>query len=629
MQNPFSSFLTPPSQHSPLAGAAEFSLALAERQRQRGLDQQRALENSQQHALAQRGASRADAQMKLQQDDQAHRFTAEEQKQVEGLLAEYQDAEDQGDEVRLSRASQMLKRFGMDVGQKQDGQRPPPLPGQLLPQVATKDPRAQAFTGAAEEPDLSQEEFERRLIGDDKNPVDKATADELAFRDKLRADNATPEPDIAGHLASVGPLKPLKLNAPKQETSADSSETTKLDPQQEAQFQAWAQSNGISDVDDPRSHYDYRGFFLETGGAPHRQGDHFPDTYKQHGHETFSEESRYSKGPGDGGKWNGEQFQPAVIDLDKDDPAPLQVGQLPKVATAPQAPDAQPPPRLPGQLLPTVVSKGGKQLYESTGPSGRWAPMVSGVFQSFTQHENPEMAAAAKRAQSMASSLISVDGIAPKEAIKSGMDYLQGEANRISQTERTKIGSRPRLGGGGGGVPGKFQALGPKEDRAESIKGYITESRGAVGKLNESDRLLAQAEALANSNDPALQRNAIDVLVQSRSGATVSDRERARYDQLDGVLSQAQNYVARWSGGPLDPQYVNKIKMVIAEQRRINASTREEVAADLEEAYAAQNEGKVDQPILERRRKALGKTIRRDTSSEGAAPSGDPNADLY
>ena len=95
----------------------------------------------------------------------------------------------------------------------------------------------------------------------------------------------------------------------------------------------------------------------------------------------------------------------------------------------------------------------------------------------------------------------------------------------------------------------------------------------------------------------------------------------------DGVLSQAQNYVARWSGGPLDPQYVNKIKMVIAEQRRINASTREEVAADLEEAYAAQNEGKVDQPILERRRKALGKAIRRDNSSEGGSP--DPNADLY
>ncbi len=107
----------------------------------------------------------------------------------------------------------------------------------------------------------------------------------------------------------------------------------------------------------------------------------------------------------------------------------------------------------------------------------------------------------------------------------------------------------------------------------------------------------------------------------------MSDRERARYDQLDGVLSQAQNYVARWSGGPLDPQYVNKIKMVIAEQRRINASTREEVAADLEEAYAAQNEGKVDAPILQRRKAALGKTIRRDNTTSSAPGGYDPELD--
>lgn len=564
MINPFASFLQP--QFRTIEGAPSFG-EIESIGRGRRQDTQRALENTQQHALAQQGARRADAQLKLQQDDQAHRFTADEQKQVEGLLAEYQDAEDQGDQVRLSRATQMLKRFGMDVGQKGavdpqafTGQKLKPLPGQLLPQVETKglDPRAQAFTGAKEEADLSQEDWEKQFIGEGGNPIDQAVETELATREKLRADNAVQEPDIAGHLASVGPLKALKLNTPEQQ-------------------EAEAGPTDLGSVDDPA--------FKAAADSE-------------------------------------------VIDLDKEDPTPLQVGQLPKVTTAeaPQASGAQPPPRLPGQLLPTVISKGGKQLYESTGPSGRWAPMVSGVFEPFTQHENPEMSQAAKRAQAHAQQLISVDGVAPKEAIKEAMAYLQGEANRISQTERTKIGSHPRFSGGGG-VPGKFQALGPKEDRAESIKGYITESRGAVGKLNESDRLLAQAEALANSKDPALQRNAIDVLVQSRSGATVSDRERARYDQLDGVLSQAQNYVARWSGGPLDPQYVNKIKMVIAEQRRINASTREEVAADLEEAYAAQNEGKVDQPILERRRKALGKTIRRDNSSEGGGS--DPNADLY
>ena len=190
---------------------------------------------------------------------------------------------------------------------------------------------------------------------------------------------------------------------------------------------------------------------------------------------------------------------------------------------------------------------------------------------------------------------------------------------------RRLIGSR-RLGAGPGGIPGKFQALGRKEDSAESIAIYITKSQAAVGKLNESDRLLAQAEALANSPDPALQRNAVDVLVQSRSGATVSERERARYDQLDGVMTGVSNYLSRLGGGAVDPQYMKKIKMVIAEQRRINAVTREEVAADMEEAYAAQNEGKVDSPILGRRKAALGKTIRRDNATQG--PGGfDPELD--
>lgn len=86
-------------------------------------------------------------------------------------------------------------------------------------------------------------------------------------------------------------------------------EVTPLSGEEEDAFQDWAKKNGIRDVNDPRAHYDYRGYWEETGGAPVRYGvDHFPDTYKQHGHPTFSEESRYSRGPGDGGRWEGETF---------------------------------------------------------------------------------------------------------------------------------------------------------------------------------------------------------------------------------------------------------------------------------------------------------------------------------
>jgi hypothetical protein len=500
--NPFSGFLQPPQQRSPLAGAADTFTDLSRLSLARQQEKNRVAEASTDNA-------RADQYLKLQQTDQASRLGQQDQKQVEALLAEYQDAEDQGDPIRLSRAAQMLKRFGMDVAPGKSAGLPGALPSQASPQEAN----------------LSQEDFESQLIGGEAGAYSNVEETELASRDALRKRNAATEPDIAGHLKSVGGLPPLKLNSREEQ---------------------------------------------DASGAPVDMGD-----------------------------VDSPEFQKAA----RDEVRP----ELKNTAA----------PSLPGGL-PTVISRNGKQLYESTGPSGRWSPMVQSVFQPFTTHANPDIGAAAQRAQQVTAKLIEVDGIAPKDAIKIGMDYLNGEATRITNLARTELGTRPKWGGGAGVSPGKFQALGPKEDRAESIKLYISESKGHVGKLNESDRMLAQAEGLANSSDPALQRNAIDVLVQSRSGATVAVGERARYDQMNGVISQLKNMAGRWTGGPLDPEYVNKIKMVIAEQRRINAATREEVASDLEEAYVAQNEGKVAQPILERRKSALGKTIRRD---DAAAPA--------
>ena len=62
-------------------------------------------------------------------------------------------------------------------------------------------------------------------------------------------------------------------------------------------------------MDHPDSHYDYRGYWKQYGNAPIRFGiDHFTDTYKQHGHPTFSQESQYSRGPMDGGMWVNDQF---------------------------------------------------------------------------------------------------------------------------------------------------------------------------------------------------------------------------------------------------------------------------------------------------------------------------------
>lgn len=93
-------------------------------------------------------------------------------------------------------------------------------------------------------------------------------------------------------------------------------ETTKLSPSEEAAFRAWVRATGIKDVDHPASRYDYRGYWKEVAskGVDQRKeyadGPHFPDTYKQHGHETFSNESKYSRGPIDGGRWDGETYVP-------------------------------------------------------------------------------------------------------------------------------------------------------------------------------------------------------------------------------------------------------------------------------------------------------------------------------
>lgn len=92
-----------------------------------------------------------------------------------------------------------------------------------------------------------------------------------------------------------------------------SKETTALKPDEEQAFQKWAKRQNITDVDHPESYYDYRGYWKDTGGNADIVGgrDHFPDTYKQHGHPTFSTESRYSRGSWDGGRWNGETFVPS------------------------------------------------------------------------------------------------------------------------------------------------------------------------------------------------------------------------------------------------------------------------------------------------------------------------------
>ena len=88
-------------------------------------------------------------------------------------------------------------------------------------------------------------------------------------------------------------------------------ETTRLKPSDEAAFRRWIAANksvqGLAGWDMPDARYDMRGWWADQDVGPTsgkwKPGDHGVDTYKQHGHPTFSTESKYSRGLQDGGRW--------------------------------------------------------------------------------------------------------------------------------------------------------------------------------------------------------------------------------------------------------------------------------------------------------------------------------------
>ena len=547
--NPFSGFLQPaPQRPIDMSGVGDVVRTL---QQQKEFKQHQ-LENTQRYELEQRGATRADSELALQQGEQSHRFGLQDQKQVEDALAEYHDAVDTGDPVRIGRATDMLKRFGMNVGGQ--GARPD----------------LKVFTGQSLLPNVQQKpspEDLQALTGQPQNPIDQAIKTELASRDALRARDAESdqekpvedleEPDIAGHLKSVANLKALPTNTPEQ---------------QEAEFAQAAQQRKASEV----------------------------------------------------------------VDLDEDDPTPLQIGkpvdlgdvdspQFQAAAqreTASQAPQtaAAMPPRLPGQLLPTIISKNGKVLEESQGQAGRYSPMVAATFEPFANHENPSIAAAGRRAQGLASRLVNVDGISPKQAIEFAGKQLENEMLQINNLERTKIGSKAHVmgGPGGGGLMGKTQ------DIAQPLDTYTQHAAQMTQKLQDEDSKYASIEAKVGSNDPGVQKDGINELLQVRSGTAVTASEDKRVMQLNGMIDQLANAVNHLSGAPMTPRMVATLRNIVALKRKISADKIQRIYDYQAESYAAQNEGKVKDPSTFQRRV----DVIKKGGSLGGAGSPDPNADL-
>jgi hypothetical protein len=169
-----------------------------------------------------------------------------------------------------------------------------------IPQATTPAPAATSAPAPASAPPSDGWDF-GDIPAAPRRPTYAAMADQL---------HAAPSTPIAGTVSGSDVF--AQAPAP---TPSTPPETTALAPDQEAAFQQWAQASGIGDVDHPDSHYDYRGLFLAVHGQPIPMSAdrHFPDTFKQHGHPTFSVESQYSTGPYDGGTWNGEEFVPPPV----------------------------------------------------------------------------------------------------------------------------------------------------------------------------------------------------------------------------------------------------------------------------------------------------------------------------
>ena len=99
---------------------------------------------------------------------------------------------------------------------------------------------------------------------------------------------------------------------------------TKLSADQEKAFQDWVKTNKVPFDPGSKSDYDMRGFFLalsnkDPRAATEDKGDgmHFPDTWKTPYHETFSNESVYSKE--NAPKWIGDKLVDAYGRVVKDE----------------------------------------------------------------------------------------------------------------------------------------------------------------------------------------------------------------------------------------------------------------------------------------------------------------------
>lgn len=327
---------------------------------------------------------------------------------------------------------------------------------------------------------------------------------------------------------------------------------------------------------------------------------------------------------GSSDKVNAEADARIDAELAKEQPNPftggVPGGSLP-AASGKTAAASVSPVRTPGGSLPaasaaeppgaseaplrgyTLLGADGKPLY-SVAPKdieGRQRQRVGDVFEglaSKTQDANELQWLSQAKAE--AEKLV---GVMPlDEAVKTGLAHYVGQMN--GRDKLAMVEANHKRFGGGGGTPG---LIGKNDDRAESTDKYGDNIEMALQHrgIPASEQALSQAEGALLSGDPALQKDALKIILKARSGLTVSEAERRSYSMVDGALPALSNAISQWTGEPLDEQTVRSYLSIVQNMRRANEKTQRDIIDYERRKYEAQNRRKVADPVLKERSESL------------------------
>lgn len=287
-------------------------------------------------------------------------------------------------------------------------------------------------------------------------------------------------------------------------------------------------------------------------------------------------------------------------------------GSLPVAAPAPET-TKQPP--LQGYSL---IDRDGKPLY-TVAPKDvemRQRQRVSDVFAGLMeQTQDQDEHTWLKQGQAEASKLVGVMPI--DDAVKMGLQQYMNQMNNRNKLSVVEANRKPRYGG-----PGTPTGLmGKNDDKAESTDKYGDNIEMALQHrgIPAAEESLAQAEGALTSGDPALQKDALKIILKARSGLTVSEGERRSYSMVDGALPAIGNAIAQWTGQPLDPQTIQSYLNIVRNMRRANTEVTAGIIMYERNKYEAQNRDKVSPERLKERSESLDPKAVKPTDSRAKA----------